>query len=164
MSSLSLALYSEGSTDNRFLPPIIEKTSRYILDEHQQNHIAVSTPGLITVKGKNRTESIIRAAYEASGYDALIVHADADHPKSHKARAERFDPGFHQVQQATGPLCKCLIPIIPIQAIEAWMMADYELLLSELGTKLRPIDLGIPEHAMQVESIAKPKLRLKSAV
>ena len=42
MSILSLALYCEGSTDNRFLPPSIEKTARYILDEHQQRHVAVS--------------------------------------------------------------------------------------------------------------------------
>ena len=43
-------------------------------------------------------------------------------------------------------------------------MADYELLLTEIGTEMQPHDLGIPEHASQVESIAKPKLKLKAAV
>jgi Domain of unknown function (DUF4276) len=157
-------LYCEGSTDNRFLPPIIERTARLILDEHEQKQVAVSALQAIEVKRKKRPESILQAAFKASGYDALIVHADADHPRTDKARTERFYPGLHLVQQTNGSLCKCLLPIIPIQAIESWMMADYELLLSEIGTKLRPIDLGIPEHADQVELIAKPKLKLKTAV
>jgi hypothetical protein len=157
-------LYCEGPTDNRFLPPIIEKTARYILDALQLRHVSVSSLQVIEVKRKKRPESILKAAQAASGYDVLIVHADADYPKSNKARNERFDPGLRLVQQTNGYLCKCLVPIIPIQAIESWMMADYKLLLSEIGTKLRPIDLGIPENAIQVESISKPKLRLKSAV
>lgn len=164
MKRLSLALYCEGSTDNRFLLPIIEKTARSILDEHRQNQVAVSTPGLIAVNRRNRTESILQAAYKAFGYHALIIHADADHPKPHKARLERFSPGFNCVQNATGNLCKCLLPIIPVQAIEAWIMADCELLMSIIGTKLRPNDLGLPDHASQVESIAKPKLKLRNAV
>lgn len=164
MNRLSLALYCEGSTDNRFLPPIIEKTARSILDEHRQNHVAVSTPGLITVNRRNRAESILQAAREAFGYHALIVHADADHPQPHQARIERFDPGFRCVQGATGNLCKCLLPIIPVQAIEAWIMADCERLMSLIGTNLHPIDLGIPEHTSQVEAIASPKLKLRNAV
>lgn len=164
MSRLSLALYCEGSTDNRFLPPIIVKTARNILDEHYLKHIAVSAPGLIEVKRKKRPESILQAAYEAYGYDVLIVHADADYPDPNRARAQRFDPGFRLVQQTKGHLCKRLLPIIPVQAIEAWMMADYELLLTEIGTNLRPIDLGIPEHASHIESIARPKLKLKAAI
>lgn len=164
MNRLSLALFREGSTDNRFLPPIIEKTARSILDKHRQNHVVVSTPGLIRAKRRNRAESILQAAYEAFGYHALIVHADADHPKPHKARIERFDPGFRCVQGTTGNLCKCLLPIIPVQAIEACIMADCELLLSVIGTKLGPGDLGLPEHASHVELIAKPKLKLRNAV
>jgi hypothetical protein len=165
MNTLSLALYSEGSTDNRFLPSIIVNTARHILDNHHQNETGVSPIRLIEVQNKNkRPEAILQAAYEASENHALIVHADADHPKADNARNERFDPGLHLVQQKNGNLCKNLLPIIPIQAIEAWMLADCEMLLIELRTDLSARELGIPEKASLVESISKPKLRLNEAI
>lgn len=164
MNTLSLALYSEGPTDNRFLPSVIRKTARCILDEHLQSHIEISAIHSIEVKKKNRPESILQAAYDASGYHALIIHADADSPKADRARGERYEPGLRLIQQASGYLCKSLLPIIPIQAIEAWMLADFELLLAKIGTKLHPDDLNIPEKASMVESISKPKRRLEEAV
>jgi len=164
MNTLSLALYNEGSTDNRFLPPIIAKTARSILDNHQQNHVGVSEIRIIEVRRKKRPESILQAALAASGYHALIVHADADHPQAYKARNERFEPGLQLVQQTNGDLCKNLLPIIPIQAIEAWMLADYQSLLMVIGTEMHPREFGIPEKAYQVESIAKPKRKLEEAM
>src|SRR5438105_11064431 len=105
MSTLSLALYNEGSTDNRFLPPVIENTARRILDQHHQDNTGVSGVRLIEVKNKKkRATAILQAAYEASGYHALIVHTDADHPKADKARYERFEPGLQLVQQIEGHL------------------------------------------------------------
>lgn len=58
MNRLSLALYCEGSTDNRFLPPIIEKTARSILDEHRQNQIVESI-----AKPKLKLKNAVRRAY-----------------------------------------------------------------------------------------------------
>src|SRR5690349_17074653 len=44
------------------------------------------------------------------------------------------------------------------------MLADYELLLAEIGTRMSIHDLGIPEKASQVEAISKPKQRLKEII
>lgn len=164
MSILSLALYCEGTTDNRFLPSVIIRTSRRILDKHQRNNIRVLPIQLIQVKKKKRPESILQAAREATGYHALIVHADADHPNADRARCQRFEPGYKLVKQTGENVCKDLLPIIPVQAIEAWMLADYELLLAEIGTKMKVDELGIPTKAGQVESISKPKRRLEDTV
>src|SRR5205085_9734766 len=113
---------------------------------------------------KRQREAILLAAKKAVGYHILIVHADADHPKADKARLERFEPGYKLVQQTNEDVCKDLLPIIPVQAIEAWMLADYELLLAEIGTRMSMYDLGIPEKASQVEAISNPKQRLKEVV
>ena len=164
MSTLLLALYCEGSTDHRFLPPVISQTARRILDSHQRNNIDVASIRLVEVKKKKRPESILQAAREALGFHALIVHADADHPSPDKAWDERFESGYKLVQQTKEDICRDLLPIIPVQAIEAWMLADYELLLEEVGTKLSAYDLDIPVKASQVEAISKPKQRLKKAV
>lgn len=44
------------------------------------------------------------------------------------------------------------------------MLADYELLLKEIGTDETLAALKIPEKARQVEKIADPKKRLREAV
>lgn len=164
MGTLSLALYCEGSTDQRFLAPVIIKTSREILNTHQQIHIEVLPIHIIENEKRRQREAILLAAHQARGYHALIIHADADDPEPHKARSERFEPGYALVQQVQEDICKDVLPIIPVQAIEAWMLADHELLLEEIGTGMRPDELNIPTKANLVETIAKPKQRLRQAV
>ena len=164
MGTLSLALYCEGSTDSRFLSPIIRETSTQILLANDRGDVDVLAIGIMVREARDQQEAILAAARKARNYDALIIHADADDPEPHKARSERFEPGYNLVQQVQADICKDLLPIIPVQAIEAWMLADYELLLTEIGTDLRPIDLHIPVSASRVETIAKPKMKLKHAV
>jgi Domain of unknown function (DUF4276) len=163
---LALALYGEGNTDDRFLTLIIQRTSRMILAEYRKSNVSVASVEAVKLfeKKQTREENILQAARQASRYQALIIHSDADYPSYHKALKERILPGFHLVQRSTEGVCEKLIPIIPIQAIEAWMLADYEVLCAEIRTDLSAQELGIPEKAKQVESISKPKLRLNEAV
>lgn len=164
MGVLSLALYCEGNTDKRFLPPIIQKTSRYILYTHSRVDVEVMQIQIMMREDREQHGAIFAAARQARGYDILIVHADADGPTAQEAHSQRFEPGYKQVLESQEEICRDLIPIIPIQAIEAWMMADYQLLLDEIGTDLRPTELNIPTRANQVETISRPKQRLKQAV
>ena len=164
MGTLSLALYCEGSTDKRFLTPVITKTSREVLNTYQQIQIEVLPIHIIETEKRRQREAILSAARQARGYHALIIHADADDPEPYKARSERFEPGYALVQQVQEDICKDLLPIIPVQAIKAWMLADHELLLEEIGTRMRPDELNIPTKANLVEAISKPKQRLRQAV
>lgn len=163
---LALALYGEGTTDNRFLTQIILRTSRKILAEYGKSNINVASVEPITLfeKSTTREENILEAARQAFRYHALIVHSDADYPSNHKALNERILPGFRLVERSTEAVCDKLLPIIPVQAIEAWMLADYETLCMEVRTDLTAREVGIPEKAKQVEAISKPKLRLHDAV
>jgi hypothetical protein len=166
MNMLVLGLYVEGSTDHRFLSSVIERTTQQVLLQHEQ----IDTDPLIipiqltTEQKKDRAESILQAARSASGFHILIVHADADSPASSKALVERIEPGLKLVQETQEDVCRDLVPIIPVQAVEAWMLADHERLLAEVRTTMHPPMLGIPERAIQVESIAKPKQLLKEVV
>ncbi len=167
MKMLVLGLFVEGPTDNDFLPPVIRRTAEQILAEHEQSSIYEASILLIQLTNdqkKDRAESILQAACDAYGYHALIVHSDADDPEPDKARFERIEPGFKLVQETNENVCKDLIAIIPVQAIEAWILADYELLLKEVGTDLTAIDLGIPETAKYVQKISRPKRRLEEAL
>ena len=163
---LALALYGEGNTDDRFLTLIIQRTSRKILAEYRKSNVSVASvePVKLFERKPTREENILQAARQASRYQALIVHSDADYPSYNKALKERILPGIHLVQGSTEAVCENLLPIIPIQAIEAWMLADYEVLCAEVRTGLSARELGIPEKAKQVEAISKPKLRLNDAI
>jgi hypothetical protein len=162
---LELALYAEGSTDQLFLPPVIVRTAQYILAQRTQQEVIIEPIEAIEVHKRNlgRNECIVKAAQKAMRYQALIVHSDADELSAENALRYRIQPGFELVKQQE-QVCKNLLPIIPIQAIEAWMLADPELLRKEIGTHLSNRDLRIPERAIQVESIAKPKERLQEII
>ena len=47
MKMLLLALYAEGSTDARFLPPIIRRTAERIIAQHGQDFVDVSEPMIV---------------------------------------------------------------------------------------------------------------------
>lgn len=165
MKRLELALYAEGSTDHLFLPPVIVRTAQHILAQYAKQEVIVEPIEAIEVDERDlgRDECIVVAAKKAIKYQALIVHSDADAPSAAEALQYRIYPGFELVKNQD-QACKNLLPIVPIQAIEAWMLADSERLRKEIGTHLSNRDLRIPEKAVQVESIAKPKERLQEIV
>lgn len=164
MKTISLGLYCEGSTDRRFLSPIITRTSRQLLDSRERYDIEILPIHPIEIATKTQEEAIVLAAREAAGDHILIIHADADHPNTRKARRERFEPGYQSVQRIGDAICKDVLPVIPVQAIEAWMLADHEQLRIAIGTNMDSHTLGIPEKARMVEAIARPKQRLREVV
>jgi len=53
---LVLALYPEGSTDARFLPPIIRRTAERIITQHGQDIVDVSEPMIVPRQQDQRRE------------------------------------------------------------------------------------------------------------
>jgi hypothetical protein len=164
MATLVLALYAEGRTYERFLPIIIQRSVEQILFERGQAPIDVLEPIVLSPPEATRAERILSVARRASGYHALIIHADADYPSTERAMLERIQPGFNLVQQTRERVCKQLIPLIPVQMTEAWLLADPEALLSVIGTNIEARVLGLPERAQQVESIPDPKQTLNRVI
>jgi hypothetical protein len=163
MKRLVLALYAEGSTDERFLPPVIQRTAEQLLTRYEKQIIDIETRTIPRVTNfANRDECILEAARRATSYNILIIHSDADHPTRERALQERFRPGYELVQRTQESLCKSLVPIIPIRMTEAWMLAaDHDLLREVIGTSLRAQELGLVNRARQVESDPNPKQTLK---
>lgn len=157
MEVLVLALYAEGSSDTRFLPPIIQRTAENIINLYGERIVDVSDPIVISKKQGRQEDCILQASKEASDYHALIVHADADNRTTERALRERIQPGFDLVKNYTNGVCKDLVPLIPVQMIEAWMLADIGTLCEVVGTNINPRDVGLPGRAALVEQYANPK-------
>ena len=164
---LSLALYAEGPSDNCFLPLIIERTTRNIIDQRwprdQYERIALSGVKIIPKQRGKRDVCILSAAREACKNNALNVHSDADDKTTHRAQKERIQPGFDLVLKSTEKVCEHLIPLIPVQMTEAWMLADREALLYAIGVFGKPQGLRLP-NASEVERDANPKHTLNEIV
>jgi hypothetical protein len=163
MLRLVLALYAEGETDGRFLPPIIQRTTLKVLRQFEIKAVEVSFRNLSRIStSTNRNECILEAARRAYECNILFVHSDADHPTRERAYLERFLPGYELVQRTQGTICKSLVPIIPVRMTEAWMLAaDHALFQEIIGTNMRPQELGLVNRARQVESIQDPKQALR---
>lgn len=165
MRMLILALYPEGSTDARFLPPIIQRTAERIIAQYGQDVVDVSELVIVPKQQHQRREAcILSAARHVCHCHALIVHSDADERTPDRALSERIQPGFDLVSRSNEEVCKHLIPVIPVQMIEAWMLADQSALCQVIGTDLSPQNLGLPSRPTEVERDANPKRTLNAVI
>lgn len=166
MITLVTALYAEGRTDERFLPVIIQRTLAQLLGQYGRDVTEVWEPMLVEPSKKlpTRVENILAVARQTHGYHILMVHADSDSSEPKQAFQQRFEPGLRLVNQASirgEKVCAELIPIIPVQMTEAWMLADTNVLIDVIGTQLRAEALGVPLYAHQIEAISDAKQRLE---
>lgn len=165
MRTLTLALYAEGPTDERFLSIIIQRTAYQLLRQHKEVQVDVFLKALSPEPDvKDRGECILSVARKAHGFHALIVHADANAPTADGALQYRFESGQKLVQENEKDTCRDLLPIIPIRMTEAWMMTDVEAFREVVGTDLRAEDLEFPARPHQVEAIQDPKHELNVAL
>lgn len=164
MTTLVTALYAEGSTDQRFLPLIIQRTAVQILSQRGHTIVDVLEPMPVEpAKKDDRAQSILAVARQVHGYHLLFVHADADASSTTPALRQRIEPGvalIQAAQQRGETVCTDLVPIVPVQMTEAWMLVDRDALLSVIGTPPEHHNLDIPFRPQHVEQIADPKQQL----
>ncbi len=167
---LRLALFYEGNSDRHFLPTLIYRTvdkirkgrTPYELDIYDVE-VVNEWSGLPSLSGAYRNR-VLEGARRAFGYDALVIHRDADSSGRNAALDRYIEPAKALVNGSQEAVCKTLIPIIPIRSIEAWMLADANALHTVTETNIRPEQLGLPATPQQVESVHKPKDALRQAI
>ena len=161
-----VALTTEGPTDNRFLETVVEKTFYELSCKHLEQEIECYV-NILKVKktGLDNDEYIKEAAKEAMsqlGATTLAVHADAD-KMTYEARRANKIATVEEFLKGQNPddYCLLLTPVIPVRMIEAWMLADKDLLREEIGTTLTNAQLEIDGDA---ESMACPKEKIMKAI
>lgn len=161
MTTLVSALYAEGRTDERFLPTVLQRTIVDILAQRARQVVDVWEPiALEPDQQASRDESILAVARKVAGYHLLFVHADADGRTRDRAFSERIQPGLSLIRavQTTGEaVCRDLVPVIPVQKVEAWLLADSEALRATIGITESSGQLHIPQRPAEIEGAAHPK-------
>ena len=156
---------TEGRTDVRFLEKIIERSFEEIAFECFGDvepviwHLKVNKTGL-TFK-----EYALLAAQQGVddiGMMILCIHVDADGPTNQNALDTMIAPAQELINvQDNKTTCKIIVPIIPVQMMESWMLADKVLLKTEIGTTKTDNELKIDRAP---ETIADPKFIIEEAI
>lgn len=161
---LQIGFVTEGSTDVRFLKNILWKTFQHVAFDCNTS-IEVYEPEELTEKnGATYKDQILDLSIKYNYFHVICIHRDSDSPTIDKTLQLIINPAFESVQRHHGDNCKNLVPIIPVQMTEAWMLADTELLRNKIGTKLTSAQLGLPNRINQIESISDPKYVINSAI
>ena len=164
MDVLVMALYAEGTSDARFLAPLIQRAAEKLIALHGEKTVDVLDITVIPRLQGRQEEGILKASRTAYGRHALIVHADADDRTRDRALRERIQPGFERVRDSSESLCKDVVPLVPVQMVEAWMLADDEILCEVIGVDIRHVRSYFPARSSLVEGIADPKHILQSII
>lgn len=162
---LFIGLIAEGTTDVRFLKSVIFKSIQE-LSWQCDNQVEIFDIREITAEGDSFVEKMLDASKRACqeyGISALCIHADSDARSIDAVMQNKFEPFFSALNEMSEEdYCKHIIPTIPIQMIESWMLADKELLKHLINAKdMSDADLGLERTP---ESYADPKKAIENAI
>lgn len=162
MNILQIGYTTEGSTDERFLGRIIERTFEYELMK-SDFEIDIHPPIHLDEKSDSFNEKIEKIATTYNYFHVICVHCDADAPSADVVMQRKIIPAFNEAKNNPDN-CKNLVAIIPVQMTEAWMLADIDLFIKEINSVKSCDELELPCKARLIETIADPKARIENAL
>lgn len=160
---LQIGFTTEGSTDVRFLKNIIWKIFQEIATECN-GVIDVYEPEFLKKGDGSFVEKVLGVCEMFNYFHVICIHCDSDSASTENVFNYSINPAFDAVDKSENNLCKNLVPVIPVQMSEAWMLCNVDLLMEKIGTKLSAADLGLPTKPSQIEKIANPKEIINEAI
>ncbi len=165
MYQLFIGLIAEGNTDVRFLKSVIYNSIQDISWDCD-SEIEIFDIREIKAEGDGFVEKMLAASHTATnqyGISILCIHTDSDDRTIQSVMENKFTPFFAELDKMDNlEYCKHIIPTIPIQMIESWMLADRDLLKQLINAVgIRDVDLGLERDP---ESYADPKAAIENAI
>jgi hypothetical protein len=167
MKQLLIGLYTEGPTDIRFLKSVIKRSFEEICYECPGD-MEIFDIQEINIDKSSFTEDVINASRKGVkdfGIMILCVHTDADDNSDNNAYNNKINPALTEIEKTAEDICKIIVPLVPVQMTEAWMLADKELLKKEIGTHKNDTELDIyknPEQYSDPKDVIKNVIRIAS--
>ncbi len=163
IKQLIIGFCTEGTTDNRFLESIIQRTFEDVAFDCT-GQIDILPIQLLDKETSPFVELVQSYATKANdlGVMVLCIHTDADAATDINCFTNKINPAFDNVASLESDnICKKLVAIVPVQMTESWMLAEKELLKRELGTSKTDAELNINRNP---ESITNPKQVIEDAI
>jgi hypothetical protein len=166
MSNFILAgLFTEGTTDIRFLSSVVERTLEDVAFDCTgdiETKLEIIT---IDKKGLGFTQQVLNASkssHDRFGALLLFVHTDSDDVNDDIIFNSKIIPANEALLlKDEVEYCKRMVAIVPIRMTESWMIADKELLKSEIGIEKTDAELGI--H-LNPELVNNPKNLIENII
>lgn len=165
MKQLFIGLIAEGTTDVRFLKNVIFKSIQE-LSWQCDKQVEIFDIREIKAEGDGFVDKMLAASKRACqdyGITVLCIHADSDAQSIENVMQHKFTPFLDVLKDMPEEeYCKHIVPTIPIQMIESWMLADKDLLKQLINAKeASETDLGIEKEP---ESYSDPKSVIENAI
>ena len=160
---ISVGFVTEGSTDDRFLISVIQRSFETIAFDCFGQIEVLPLLKINRISG-SFVELVIHSAAEADslGIVILCVHADADDSSDSVVFNHKIFPAFDAVNNRQDEqICRNLVAVVPIHMTEAWMLADKDLLKDEIGTSKSNVELSIEKAP---ETYSDPKQIIEDAI
>lgn len=167
--TLFAGLFVEGPTDQRFLSGVVKRTLDDLAMQCTGDIEVELVPIEIEKSGKSFVDQVKTAARKGLnefGLHFLCVHTDADRFSDQDVFENKIIPAQKELELGLQTQHFSLIPIVPIVMTEAWMLADKELLKSEIGTDLSDGELQFtknPERYSDPKDIINNAIRIADA-
>lgn len=160
-SWLSMLLLTEGRTDDRILPRLLERSADEVCARVVE--VSVDVGEVIVVRprpGPPNIDEIVAEAIDNDGaFNVLLVHRDIG---SSRERSERewIDP----IRDAWSKAGRSeeLVIAAPVRETEAWALADGDALRRVFGVNWTDERMGLPRSPRSVEQEEDPKKVLEN--
>lgn len=163
IKQLIVGFCAEGSTDERFLTSIIQRTFEEVALECT-GQIDILPVQFLEKENGAFVDLVQRYATKALDYGVMVlcIHTDADAAIDTATFTDKINPAFENISNLEEVnICKNLVAIVPIQMTESWMLAEKELLKKEIGTDKSNNELGIHREP---ERTSNPKRVIETAI
>lgn len=158
-------LFTEGTTDNRFLESVVKRTLEDVAFDCTGDIDVELELIKINKTGLTFNQQILEAsklAFDKFSILLLFVHTDADDKSDEMVFKSKIIPAQELLSiQEDNFCCKKMVAIVPIQMTESWMIVDKELLKSEIGVEESDAELGI--H-LNPETVNDPKALIEGII
>lgn len=163
MTWLVIGLFSEGSSDSRFLPNIIYRQTLNLLLSGQGSDINLQEE-LQIFRERNNDNRIARICRESGAVNLFIVHSDA----ARNARSRLLRTIVGGIRLGTSERCGLeayrVVPLMPCREMESWTLADPDAIARACGFEMWPNHVQRSWDAALAETIDDPKRVLDEAL
>lgn len=146
------AFVSEGPTDDRFLPNVLNRAVVDLCAQSFADYVEVADAVVIRNRsGPAPIADVVAQLRRNSGsYNLVIFHHDGG---ANRARADREWIEPMRTEWAASGSSDPLVFVVPIRETEAWALADGDAIRRVYGVSWDNARLGVPDNPRDVAAI-----------
>ncbi|WP_337061580.1 DUF4276 family protein [Kineococcus sp. G2] len=150
----------EGGSDEEFLPVVVQRSLQDVCHRLVESPVEVDVrPVVVSNPGDvSRERWVLERSRRERPLDVVLLHVDGSADVDRELR-KSFAPVEEVWQREGGP--GALLPLVPVREMEAWALADTEVLERVLGAGVDATRVHEADRLTEPERLSDPKLTLR---